>query len=184
MAKAAHNKPVSAGVLIWEGAEHDDAAPGEPRVLLAHMGGPFWAHKDIGAWSIPKGLLEPGESPLAGARREFAEETGITLPDDDSLYVDLGEAPGPGGRKVLRMFALAARHVPAAREKGCAALQSDAPPSNTFTLEWPPHSGIRRAFPEIDRLACLPLSVAEEKIDSHQRIFLQRLARRLSGEAS
>ncbi len=163
--------PVSAGVLVWErGAE-------DLRVLLAHMGGPFWAHKDEGAWTIPKGLADAGESPLRAARREFTEETGISLPADAAPYEDLGTAPGPGNRKILHIYALEARHVPAAR-KGCAALASDSPPSNTFTLEWPPHSGKLRAFPEIDRTACLPLSMAMRKIDAAQRAFLQRLQER------
>ncbi len=169
-------KPVSAGVLVWE-----RAADGALRVLLAHMGGPFWAHKDKGAWTIPKGLVDEGEDHLAAARREFREETGVLAPADASLYMDLGEAPGPGNRKILHMFALEARHIPAAREGGCDALASDSPPSNTFQLQWPPKSGQMRSFPEIDRTACLELDVALEKVDAAQRVFLQRLRERVAG---
>ncbi len=166
-----HGKPVSAGVLVW------DRLPGTGvRVLLAHMGGPFWAHRNAGAWTIPKGLLEPGEAPLDGARREFTEETGITLPEDATLFADLGTAPGPGNRKILHIYALRARHV-AEAAGDCAALTSDSPPSNTFSLEWPPHSARMQAFPEIDRLACLPLAEARQRINASQRVFLERLQR-------
>ena len=172
MTRPSKRKPVSAGVLVWE-READGL-----RVLLAHMGGPFWAHRDEGAWTIPKGLVGAGESPLTAAWREFEEETGIALPRDAGLYEDLGEAPGPKNRKTLHMFALEARHVPAAAQNGCVALASDAPPSNTFMLEWPPHSGRMQAFPEIDRTACMPLEEALRKVDAAQRVFLHRLAQR------
>lgn len=175
MTETGKRKPLSAGVLVWE-----RGGGGAPRVLLAHMGGPFWAHKDEGAWTIPKGLAKAGEHPLRAARREFAEETGVALPADDALYEDLGEAPGPGNRKILHMFAIEARHVPAAKN-GCAALAGDSPPSNTFTLEWPPHSGRMREFPEIDRTACMTLDEAMRKVDAAQRVFLQRLAQRHGG---
>ncbi len=171
------DKPVSAGVLVWE-----RAADGALRVLLAHMGGPFWAHKDEGAWTIPKGLVDEEEDHLKAARREFAEETGVALPEDDSIYVDLGEAPGPRKRKILHMFALEARHVPQARD-GCESLASDSPPSNTFRLEWPPKSGRLREFPEIDRTACFDLDTAMKKVDAAQRVFLQRLRERVAGQA-
>ena len=171
-----HGKPVSAGVLVWE-----RAADGALRVLLAHMGGPFWAHKDKGAWTIPKGLVDEGEDHLKAARREFAEETGVALPDDDSLYIDLGEAPGPRNRKILHMFALEAWHVPLAGAGGCDSLTSNSPPSNTFRLEWPPKSGQVREFPEIDRTACINLDTAMEKVDAAQRVFLQRLRERAAG---
>ena len=174
MAEANEQKPLSAGVLVWERGTEG------LRVLLAHMGGPFWAHKDEGAWTIPKGPVDTGEFPLEAAWREFEEETGIALPRDAALYEDLGEAPGPGNRKILRMFAIEARHVPAAKS-GCAALASDAPASNTFKLEWPPHSGELREFPEIDRTACMPLDEALRKINAAQKVFLQRLAQRHGG---
>ena len=172
MTREKERKPISAGVLVWEPGE------GGLRVLLAHMGGPFWARKDEGAWTIPKGLVDADETPLAAAWREFEEETGIALPHDAAPYEDLGEAPGPGNRKRLRMFALEARHVPAAAKGGCAALASDSPGSNTFTLEWPPHSGRLREFPEIDRTACLPIDEAMRRINAAQRIFLRRLRER------
>ena len=174
--KGQRDKPISAGVLVWE-----RTADGTLRVLLAHMGGPFWAHRDKGAWTIPKGLVEGEENHLAAARREFAEETGIALPRDSSLYEDLGTAPGPGGRKILHMFALEAAQVPTAEISGCDALASDAPPSNTFSLEWPPKSGRIREFPEIDRTACLDLETALEKVNAAQRVFLQRLKERAGG---
>ena len=175
MATKQGQKPLSAGVLVWERGEEG------LRVLRAHMGGPFWAHKDAGAWTIPKGLVDAGEHPLEAAWREFEEETGIPLPHDAVLYEDLGEAPGPGNRKILRMFAIEARHVPAAAKSGCAALASDAPKSNTFTLERPQGSGTLRAFPEIDRTACMPLDEAMRKINAAQRVFLQRLKQRHGG---
>ena len=175
MTQAREQKPLSAGVLVWEHSEEG------LRVLLAHMGGPFWAHRDAGAWTIPKGLVCAGEKPLEAAWREFEEETGIALPHDAALYEDLGEAPGPKNRKILRIFALEARHVPAAEEGGCAALASDAPKSNTFMLEWPPGSGRQREFPEIDRTACMPIKEATRRINAAQKVFLQRLAQRHGG---
>ena len=171
MIETGKRKPLSAGVLVWErGADG-------LRVLLAHMGGPFWAHKNEGAWTIPKGLVDAHESPLAAAWREFEEETGVALPRNTVLYEDLGQAPGPGNRKILHMFAIEARHVPGAIH-GCASLANDSPPSNTFTLEWPPHSGQARKFPEIDRIACMALSEAVRNVDAAQRVFLQRLLQR------
>ena len=175
METSTKHKPLSAGVLVWERGGESLC------VLLAHMGGPFWAHKDEGAWTIPKGMVDAGEAPLEAAWREFEEETGIALPRSESLYEDLGTAPGPGNRKTLHMFALEARHVPAAAQGGCAALASDAPPSNTFTLEWPPHSGRMQRFPEVDRTACLPLADAMRRINAAQRVFLERLAQRHGG---
>jgi len=175
MARTRGQKPLSAGVLVWERGENG------LRVLLAHMGGPFWAHRDEGAWTIPKGLVDAGEDPLEAAWREFEEETGIALPRDAALYEDLGEAPGPKNRKILHMFAIEAHHVPAAAKGGCAALASDSPKSNTFMLEWPPHSGRMREFPEIDRTACMPLEEAMRKINASQKVFLARLAQRHVG---
>lgn len=107
-------------------------------VLIGHMGGPFWARKDAGAWSIPKGEYVPGEDPLRAAEREFHEETGHLPPDGPTL--DLGEFVQRGGKRV-RVFA----------RRG--DLDAAAVRSNTFTMEWPPRSGRYQEFPEIDRAA-------------------------------
>jgi predicted NUDIX family NTP pyrophosphohydrolase len=128
-------------------------------VFLVHPGGPFWAKKDAGAWSIPKGEYLPGEDPLAAARREFAEETGIVL---DGEAVDLGSVKQAGG-KIVRAWAI---------EGDCDA---GAIRSNTFALEWPPRSGRQQEFPEVDRAAWFDLDTAEEKILKGQLDFIRRL---------
>jgi predicted NUDIX family NTP pyrophosphohydrolase len=128
-------------------------------VFLVHPGGPFWAKKDAGAWSIPKGEYVPGEDPLAAARREFAEETGIVL---DGEAVDLGSVKQAGG-KIVRAWAI---------EGDCDA---GAIRSNTFALEWPPRSGRQQEFPEVDRAAWFDLDTAEEKILKGQLDFIRRL---------
>ena len=109
------------------------------------MGGPFWARKDAGAWTIPKGEVEPGEEPLAVARREFHEELGRAVPPGD--LVDLGEVRQAGG-KVVRAWAVE------------GDLDAETIVSNTFELEWPPKSGRIQAFPEIDRAAWFDLESA------------------------
>jgi predicted NUDIX family NTP pyrophosphohydrolase len=136
-------------------------------VLLGHMGGPFWARKDEGAWSIPKGELLDGEDPLAGARREFAEELGAAPPDGDVL--ELGEIRQRGG-KVVIAFAVRGDFDPAAIVPG------------TFELEWPPRSGRMRSFPEIDRVAWFELPVARRRIVKGQIALLERLAERVSAD--
>ena len=130
-------------------------------VFLAHPGGPFWAKKDDGVWSIPKGLLEAGEDPLAAARREFAEETGFPL-DADGDFLPLGELRQPSG-KVVMAWALE-RDVDASAAK-----------SNTFSMEWPPKSGRQQQFPEIDRAAWFTLEAACVKMLKGQLGFLDRL---------
>jgi predicted NUDIX family NTP pyrophosphohydrolase len=145
----------SAGLLLYrrraEGIE----------VLLAHPGGPFWKSKDAGAWSIPKGEYAEGEDPLAAARREFIEETGLDLPAGEP--VALGEIRQPGGKTVIAW-----------------AIEGDCDPSairsNTFTLEWPPRSGKRAEFPEVDRAAWFPLDQARVMILQGQLPLLERLA--------
>lgn len=127
-----------------------------------HPGGPLFANKDAGAWSIPKGLIEAGEQPLATAWREFAEETGFALPSRELAdYLPLGEIVQRGGKRVI----------------GFAAL-GDADPatlrSNPFELEWPPRSGMRRSYPEVDRAAWLDFAAAREKINAAQVELLQR----------
>lgn len=144
----------SAGLLLyrWEG--------GELQVLLAHMGGPFWARKDARAWSIPKGEYPPQENPLAAARREFAEELGAAPPDGP--YRDLGEVRQSGG-KTVRAWAVEGEFDPSRLI------------SNTFELEWPPHSGRRASFPEVDRAAWFDLDTARAKLVAAQVEFLDRL---------
>ena len=129
-------------------------------VLLAHQGGPFWAKKDLGHWTIPKGEAEPGEELVAVARREFEEETGAKAPDGP--LVELGEIRQKSGKLVL----------------GWAA-EGDLDPStafsNTFDLEWPPHSGVVRSFPEIDRVEWFELDEAHRRLKAAQTPFLDRL---------
>jgi predicted NUDIX family NTP pyrophosphohydrolase len=144
----------SAGVLLWR-----RGPDGGVEVLLGHMGGPFWARKDDGAWSIPKGEYGPGEEPLAVARREFEEELGSPVPAADLL--PLGELRGSG--KVLTMWA-------AEGDLDAAACRS-----NTFELEWPPRSGRVQEFPEVDRAAWFDLDTARGKLVRGQVPFLDRL---------
>jgi predicted NUDIX family NTP pyrophosphohydrolase len=146
---------LSAGLLLhrWAGDVLE--------VLIGHPGGPFWARKDDGAWSIPKGEYAADDDPWEAARREFAEEIGVPPPAGERL--DLGTAKQPSG-KVLTVFAVAA-------DLDVAAFRS-----NTFTVEWPKGSGRLREFPELDRVAWLPVAVAHTKLLTSQRIFLQRLA--------
>jgi predicted NUDIX family NTP pyrophosphohydrolase len=144
----------SAGILLHR--------PGESgtEVLLVHPGGPFWARKDLGAWSIPKGELDGDEDPRACALREFAEETGTRLPD--SALEELGSVKQKSG-KVVVAFAVAGDLDPATLV------------SNTFELEWPPRSGKTQAFPEIDRAEWFGLDVAREKLNPAQAAFVDRL---------
>ena len=129
--------------------------------LIGHPGGPFWARRDEGAWSIPKGEYDPGEDPWDAARREFAEELGCPAPDGPRR--DLGTVKQPSG-KLLTVFAVA------------ADLDITGFCSNTFTLEWPKGSGRLQEFPELDRVAWLPISDARTKLLKGQRVFLDRLA--------
>lgn len=145
----------SAGIVLFRFAD------GGIEVLLGHMGGPFWARKDAGAWSIPKGEYDAGERPEAAARREFAEELGLPVPAGELL--PLGEVRQRGG-KVVTAWALEGDLDPAAVVPG------------TFELEWPPRSGTMRTFPEVDRVAWFTLAEAGAKIVTAQREFLDRLA--------
>jgi predicted NUDIX family NTP pyrophosphohydrolase len=147
----------SAGLLMYR------RRGGALELLLVHPGGPFWAKKDEGAWSIPKGEYDDGEAPLAVAKREFAEEVGA-VPDGD--FIDLGEVTQPG-RKVVRAFALEG-------DFDVARLQS-----NTFEIEWPPKSGRRRSFPEVDRAGWFAPDGARRKILAGQRAFIERLVARV-----
>jgi predicted NUDIX family NTP pyrophosphohydrolase len=146
----------SAGLLLHR--RSDD----QVEVLLGHMGGPYWAKKDAGAWSIPKGEYAEDEEPLAAARREFEEELGSPAPDDEG-YESLGSVRQRGG-KVVTAWA-----VP-------GDLDPSTVVSNTFEMEWPPRSGQRKAFPEIDRAAWFDLPTARLKIVSGQVELLDRLA--------
>ncbi len=129
-------------------------------VLIAHMGGPFWARKDAGAWSIPKGEYTDGEEPLAAARREFAEEMGSAPPDGE--VVPLGTVKQSGGKSVTA-FAVEG-------DFDLAGFRS-----NTFELEWPRGSGRMREFPEVDRAAWVPVAVAREKLVKGQVPVLDAL---------
>jgi len=151
----------SAGLLMFRRPAGADSLV----VLLAHPGGPFFRNKDAGAWSIPKGELEASEDALACARREFREETGIE-PGEAVLFA-LGEVRQKGGKRVL---AWAFEAPPG--ELDLTVL----PASNTFELEWPPKSGKRQTFPEIDKLAFFTLEEAHVKILSAQSELLDRLA--------
>jgi predicted NUDIX family NTP pyrophosphohydrolase len=141
----------SAGILLWRGS-------GPKEVLLVHPGGPFWAKKDLGAWSIPKGEFDEDEDGLACARREFEEELGSPPPGD---LTELG-CVRQKNRKVVLAW----------------AAEGDLDPStvrsNTFTMEWPPRSGKQAEFPEIDRAEWFPLDVAREKLNPAQAEFLDR----------
>ena len=151
------SKPQSAGLLMYR------IVDGEIEVLLGHPGGPFWIRKDEGAWTIPKGLVASGEEPLAAARREFAEETGH---DPEGEAVPLGSARQAGGKTV---------HV--------WAMEGDFDPadlnSNSFEMEWPPRSGRRQSFPEIDRAAWFRVAEARKKILKGQALFIDRLLQAL-----
>ena len=145
----------SAGLLLYR--RHPERGV---EVLVGHMGGPFWARKDAGAWSIPKGEHGADEEPRDVALREFAEEMGTPAPVTD--LVPLGEVRQSGGK---RLTAWAAE----------GDLDASTAVSNTFTLEWPPRSGRLREFPEIDRAAWMPLDEAREKLVRGQVPLLDRL---------
>ena len=134
-------------------------------VFLVHPGGPFWARKDDGAWSIPKGEYGSGDDPLAAARREFHEETGFEVTGSFRALSPLKQASG----KVVSAWAVQG-DIDAARVK-----------SNTFSLEWPPRSGNKQEFPEIDRGAWFDLPTAARKLQSGQRGFLDQL-QQLAGD--
>ena len=144
----------SAGILLWRRSH------GALEVLLGHPGGPFFAGKDAGSWTVLKGEIEQGEEPFAVARREFAEETGHTAPEGPAI--GLGEIRQKGGKTVLA-WALEGELDPA-----------DAV-SNTFETEWPPRSGRLQAFPEIDRVAWFDVTAARAKLIEAQVPFLDRL---------
>ncbi len=135
-------------------------------LLLVHPGGPFWQKKDDGAWTLPKGLVEPGEDALAAARREFHEETGFTA---GAPLLELGAFKQPGSKTVLAW-----------------AAEGDADPaaltSTLFEMEWPPKSGRKAEFPEIDRAGWFAPEEAQRKILKGQKPIIEALLQRLSGD--
>jgi len=143
----------SAGILLYR------LHSGAPEVFLVHPGGPFWARKDAGAWSIPKGEYAPGADALEAARREFLEETGSPIAGDFSALTPLKQ---PSGKTV---------HAWAVEGDIDAATMV----SNLFSMEWPPRSGRQQQFPEVDRGAWFTLPAAREKILAGQRPLLQQL---------
>jgi predicted NUDIX family NTP pyrophosphohydrolase len=148
-------KKLSAGIVLYRRREHGI------EVLLVHPGGPFWAKKDDGAWSIPKGEYLEGEDPLAVAKREFQEETGCEL---TGSCVALTPAKQPNG-KVITAWAVEGELDPASIR------------SNTFSMEWPPKSGRVQAFPEVDRAIWCDLGIARIKLLPGQRVLLDELQR-------
>ena len=146
----------SAGVLLFR----DRAAP---ELLLVHPGGPFWARKDLGAWSIPKGELDPGEEAQRCALRELAEELGPAAPSPaPEELIELGSIRQRGG-KVVHAWAAEAEFDPAELR------------SNSFEMEWPPRSGTRREFPEVDRAEWFEPAAARDKILAAQVELVDRL---------
>jgi len=133
-------------------------------VLLAHPGGPFWAKKDDGVWTIPKGLVEPGDDLVVTARREFTEETNLTA---DGAFIALAPVNQKSG-KVVHAFAIE------------ADFELSGFASNTFEIEWPPKSGRRQSFPEVDRIAYFALPAAKTKIIAYQRPLLLELEARVA----
>ena len=148
----------AAGLLLFR------RAVGSLEVLLVHPGGPLWARKDDGAWSIPKGEVEPDEDALAAARREVEEETGAS---PSGTFIALSPVRQTGG-KIVHVWAIESDFDPASLK------------SNLFEMEWPPKSGNRRSFPEVDRAAWFDLETAGRKILPSQAVVLQHLQERLT----
>jgi predicted NUDIX family NTP pyrophosphohydrolase len=144
---------VSAGLLMYR------YAGSNLEVFLVHPGGPFWAGKEEGAWSIPKGLVNPEEDNLEAAKREFAEETSIP---SAGPFLSLGEIRQKSGKRILAWAFERSGEIPSLK-------------SNLFTLEWPPHSGLKKDFPEIDKGEFFSLADARRKINRSQVEFLDRL---------
>ena len=147
----------AAGLLLFR------RVVGALEVLLVHPGGPLWARKDDGAWSIPKGEVEPDEEALAAARREVEEETGAC---PSGTFIALSPVRQTGG-KIVHVWAIESDFDPASLK------------SNLFEMEWPPKSGNRRSFPEVDRAAWFDLETAGRKILPSQAVVLQHLQERL-----
>lgn len=152
----------SAGLLLYR--RRGDAV----EVFLVHPGGPLWANRDVGAWSIPKGEFGPDEDPLAAASREFEEETGFKLEGRFTALTPVRQR----NNKVVYAWAI---------EGDCDAALAK---SNAFPLEWPPHSGITREFPEIDRADWFSLATAKEKIFNGQVGLLNELEKILASHSN
>ena len=151
------SKEISAGILPFR-------RDGVLEVLLAHPGGPYWAKKDAGAWTVPKGLVDPGEDLLAAALREFTAETGFLAYEP---FIPLSPVKQKSG-KLVHAFACAGDFDPS--KLVC----------NTFEIEWPPKSGKRKSFPEIDHVAWFNLDTAREKILTYQLPWLEELEAKLT----
>jgi predicted NUDIX family NTP pyrophosphohydrolase len=150
----------SAGLLLYRRCE------GILELFLVHMGGPFWEKKDLGSWSIPKGEFHPGEDPLDAAKREFEEETGFTV---SGQFIQLTPVKQPGG-KIVHAWAV---------EGDCDA---SAVKSNTYWMEWPPRSGKRVQFPEVDRAEWFTAEMAKRKILKGQIGLIEELEQILQNE--
>ncbi|MFS0896152.1 NUDIX domain-containing protein [Mycolicibacterium litorale] len=153
---------LSAGLLLYRMVD------GAVEVLLGHPGGPFWARRDDGAWSIPKGEYTLDEDPWVAAQREFREELGAPAPTGDPLQL---EPVKQAGGKIVTVFAVRGDFEPATAV------------SNTFTLEWPRGSGALREFPEIDRVAWFPVAAARVKLIAGQRPVLDQLMAAIDAES-
>ncbi|MBX9426985.1 MULTISPECIES: NUDIX domain-containing protein [Streptomyces] len=151
----------SAGLVVFR-----RTTDGGVEVLIGHMGGPFWASREEAAWSIPKGEYQPDEAPEVAARREFREELGLPAPEGE--WFDLGEVRQRNG-KVVTAWAVEGTLDPAEVVPG------------TFTLEWPPRSGVLTEFPEIDRVGWFTPEAATPLLVAGQRAFLERLVAHLAG---
>jgi len=155
-------KPISAGILLYR------LRAGTLEVFLVHPGGPYWTRKDAGAWSIPKGEVEEGADAFGTARREFEEETGSAIHGD---FVSLAPLKQPSGKLV---YAWAVN----------GDIDASSVKSNTFSMEWPPHSGRQQQFPEVDRGEWFNVAAAQEKITAGQRSFLDQLQAHLDSLAA
>lgn len=162
---AAARSRLSAGILLYRMASGQESTDGV-EVLLGHMGGPLWSRKDAGAWTIPKGEYDANEDPLDAAKREFIEEIGVPVPA--TSFLELGTVRQSGGKIVT---------VWAAR----GDLDASATVSGTFTMEWPPRSGLMSDFPELDRTAWWSADRARELLVRAQTIFIDRLLDDLDG---
>ncbi len=151
----------SAGIVVYR------QTTGQPEVLLAHMGSPWWAKKDIGAWTIPKGVVEAGEQPIETAKREFSEELGLEPPQGE--FIELGNIE-QHNNKIVTAWAIEANpdisHIK----------------SNSVEIEWPPKSGQTQEFPEIDRAAWFDLAEADQRVVSGQAELFKRLVKHLDIE--
>ncbi|HET9721714.1 MAG TPA: NUDIX domain-containing protein [Candidatus Saccharimonadales bacterium] len=152
-------KKHSAGVVVYR------IKAGQPEVLLAHMGAPWWAKKDIGAWTIPKGGIEDNEEPMQAAKREFTEELGLPVPDGD--FIDLGSVE-QHNNKTVQAWAIEA-------DPDISDIKS-----NTFKTEWPPRSGRAQEFPEVDGAAWFSLTQAAQKTVKGQAGLFEALANKLN----